>query len=116
MDKMIRVVSFQSTIHYVSNVDRIDTYCILGDKDTLCRDVIWIYRNISICFHAANASLSERKIAKSHGVTEVTVRSWANGSRRHPFIKEAIEMTERLTSGKVSRYDLRPDIFGDCPD
>ncbi|MCK5498347.1 MAG: helix-turn-helix domain-containing protein [Gammaproteobacteria bacterium] len=56
------------------------------------------------------------EIAKSHGVTEVTVRSWANGSRRHPFIKEAIEMTERLTSGKVSRYDLRPDIFGDCPD
>jgi len=56
------------------------------------------------------------EIARSHGVTEVTVRSWANGSRRHPFIKEAIEITERFTSGKVSRYDLRPDVFGECPD
>lgn len=56
------------------------------------------------------------EIAKFHGVTEVTVRSWANGSRRHPFIKEAIEITEKLTNGKVSRYDLRPDIFGESPD
>lgn len=56
------------------------------------------------------------EIANSHGVSEVTIRSWANGSRRHPFVKEAIEMTERLTEGKVSRYDLRPDIFGKSPD
>ena len=56
------------------------------------------------------------EFAKSHGVSEVTVRSWANGSRRHPFKKEAIEMTERLTNGKVSRYDLRPDIFGEHPE
>ena len=56
------------------------------------------------------------EIARFHGVTEVTVRSWANGSRRHPFTKEAIEITERLTKGKVSRYDLRSDIFGDGSD
>ncbi len=56
------------------------------------------------------------KIANHHGVSESTIRSWANGSRRHPCVKEAMEMTERLTDGKVSRYDLRPDIFGESPD
>ncbi len=55
------------------------------------------------------------EIADSHGVTESAVRSWANGCRRHPYFKESIEITERLTNGKVSRYDLRPDIFGKRP-
>lgn len=56
-----------------------------------------------------------RQIADAHGVSEVAVRSWANGSRRHPATLRAVEITEALTMGKVTRYDLRPDIFGRGP-
>lgn len=57
-----------------------------------------------------------QQLADQHGVTEVAVRSWANGHRRHPYQLIAIEITERLTQGKVTRHDLRPDIFGPLPD
>ncbi|MFQ5659063.1 MAG: YdaS family helix-turn-helix protein [Gammaproteobacteria bacterium] len=53
-----------------------------------------------------------QKIADFHGVSEVTVRAWANGTRKHPYNLRSIEITERSTGGKVTRYDLRPDIFG----
>lgn len=51
-------------------------------------------------------------LAQAHGVSEVTIRAWANGTRRHPCHFEAIAATERATRGEVTRYDLRPDIFG----
>ncbi|MBF8268620.1 MAG: hypothetical protein HW386_329 [Gammaproteobacteria bacterium] len=51
-------------------------------------------------------------IADSHGVSEVTVRAWANGTRKHPCQLNSIEKTESVTGGKVTRYDLRPDVFG----
>lgn len=54
-----------------------------------------------------------RMIAIAHGVSEVTVRAWANGNRNHPYRLAAIETTEIITGGKVTRHDLRPDIFGD---
>jgi len=54
-----------------------------------------------------------RKIAQAHGVSEVTVRAWANTTRRHPYTLAAIEITEQITQGIVTRYDLRPEIFGD---
>ncbi len=57
-------------------------------------------------------AMVREKLAKLHNATEVTVRSWANGTRRHPFTKQAIEITERFTNGKVTCHDLRPDIFG----
>ncbi|MCW8878272.1 MAG: helix-turn-helix domain-containing protein [Kangiellaceae bacterium] len=53
-----------------------------------------------------------QELACQHGVSEVTVRAWANGTRKHPCTLSAIEVTERATSGKVSRHELRPDIFG----
>ncbi len=52
-----------------------------------------------------------RKIADAHGISEVTVRAWANGTRKHPFSLSALEITEAVTGGKVTRSDLRPDIF-----
>jgi DNA-binding transcriptional regulator YdaS (Cro superfamily) len=51
-------------------------------------------------------------IADSHGVSEVTVRAWANGTRKHPCQLHSIEKTESVTAGKVTRFDLRPDVFG----
>jgi len=53
-----------------------------------------------------------RRIAQAHGVAEVTVRAWANGTRNHPFTLSSVRITESFTGGKVTRYELRPDIFG----
>lgn len=53
-----------------------------------------------------------RRIALAHGVSEVTVRSWANGTRKHPCSLHAITITEQITDNSVTRFDLRPDIFG----
>lgn len=53
-----------------------------------------------------------RELASAHGVAESTVRSWANGNRNHPSRLTAIEITEAVTSGRVTRFDLRPDVFG----
>lgn len=52
-----------------------------------------------------------RQLAAAHGVSEVTVRAWANGQRRHPCGIAAIEITEAVTGGRVTRHDLRPDVF-----
>ncbi len=53
-----------------------------------------------------------RRFAAAHKVSEVTVRSWANGTRRHPCSLDTIRITEIFTGFKVSRHHLRPDIFG----
>ena len=53
-----------------------------------------------------------QRIANAHGIAEVTVRSWANGTRKHPYSLSAVEITEAITDNKVTRYDLRPDIYG----
>ncbi|MBX2878941.1 MAG: helix-turn-helix domain-containing protein [Granulosicoccus sp.] len=52
------------------------------------------------------------KLADAHGVSEVTVRAWANSTRRHPYTLAALKITEDVTGGIVTRYDLRPEIFG----
>lgn len=53
-----------------------------------------------------------RMIASAHGISEVTVRSWANGTRKHPYSLSAVEITETITGNRVTRFDLRPDIYG----
>lgn len=55
---------------------------------------------------------TRQMIADAHGISEVTVRAWANGTRNHPCNLMAIEITESVTAGKVTRFDLRPDVFG----
>lgn len=50
-------------------------------------------------------------IAEAHGVSEITVRAWANGNRRHPYTLEAVQITEAITAGNVTRYDVRPEVF-----
>lgn len=50
-------------------------------------------------------------IAKALEVTEAAVRSWENGTRK-PSPKHLIAI-ETLTEGKVSRKELRPDLFGE---
>lgn len=53
-----------------------------------------------------------KALARAHNVSEVTIRSWANGTRKHPYTLSAVETTERLTENRVTRFDLRPDVFG----
>jgi len=51
-------------------------------------------------------------MAHEHGVSLHTLRSWIQGTRRHPCARKAIERTEKLTAGKVTRHDLRPEVYG----
>lgn len=48
-------------------------------------------------------------IAKSQKVSSVTVRAWASGSRR-ATPQHALGVEEYL-KGKVTRSDLRPDVY-----
>lgn len=57
-----------------------------------------------------------RRFADAHKVSEVTVRSWANGTRKHPCSLETVRITEKFTDYRVTRHQLRPDIFGSNAD
>jgi len=54
-------------------------------------------------------------------LSEVTGQSYQQGHisawlRRHKKIPAQVAIPiERLTNGLVTRYDLRPDVFGDSP-
>ena len=48
-------------------------------------------------------------IARATKVTEVAVRHWANGTRRVPA--ERVRDIEIATDGRVTREELRPDLF-----
>ena len=63
-------------------------------------------------FPRRNRMAIREQIAQAHGVSEVTVRSWANGIRKHPCTLAAVKITEQITNNSVTRFDLRPDIFG----
>lgn len=54
-------------------------------------------------------SLAKRLGLKSQG----TVSQWVTG--RRPVPSKHCRKIEELTKGKVTRYDLRPDIFGKDP-
>ena len=49
-------------------------------------------------------------VADALGVSEMAVRHWCNGIRRIPG-ERCIDV-EEATNGAVTRYELRPDIFG----
>lgn len=53
-------------------------------------------------------------VAVALGVTEVAVRHWCNGTRQVSG-ERCIEL-ETFTGGAVTRYALRPDVFGDLSD
>lgn len=57
--------------------------------------------------------LSQDQFAKLAGVSQGLVWQWLNG-RTTITAERAVEL-ERVTEGAVTRYDLRPDIFGPAP-
>lgn len=54
------------------------------------------------------------ELAKALGVSQGAVSSWRHGRHRVPGIR--CRDIERLSGGRVSVHDIRPDIFGPAPD
>ena len=57
--------------------------------------------------------LSQDQFAKIAGVSQGLVWQWLN--RRTTITAERAIDIERKTDGTVTRYDLRPDVFGPPP-
>ncbi len=52
-----------------------------------------------------------KAIANDLGVSEITVRSWANGNRKPGAFQVNSIVGCEFISGNVSAFDLRPDVF-----
>lgn len=51
-------------------------------------------------------------IVKVSGKSAVSVLAYANGARRVPAKLDLMQKIEQATSWSVTRYDLRPDVYG----
>lgn len=56
---------------------------------------------------------SQQVLAGRIGVTQAFISQWVTG--RRPVPAERCVAVERATDEKVTRYELRPDVFGDQP-
>lgn len=52
-------------------------------------------------------------LARRLGITPAAVNQWVRGLR--PVPAERCRAIEAATAGVVTRYDLRPDVFGPAP-
>ncbi|HET7592549.1 MAG TPA: helix-turn-helix domain-containing protein [Rhodanobacteraceae bacterium] len=62
---------------------------------------------------AAEKLGSHRGLATAAGVTAGMVSQWVNGVR--PVAAHHCIRIEQATQGAVTRYELRPDVFGEAP-
>lgn len=62
---------------------------------------------------AVEAIGSQGAMAKAIGVTQPLVWQWCNGKR--PVAAHHCVAIENATGGRITRYDLRPDVFGPAP-
>lgn len=62
---------------------------------------------------SADGAPSQDQFAKLLGVTQGLVWQWLNGRTR--ITAERCIAIERATGGQVTRYELRPDIYGPAP-
>ncbi len=62
---------------------------------------------------AVEAAGGQTALAKSLGVTQGLVWQWVRGRLRIPA--ERCAAIEAAVGGAVSRYELRPDVFGQPP-
>lgn len=56
---------------------------------------------------------SQTKLARKLGVTPQAVQRWCSGGQIVP-VARAIQI-EHVLNGKITRVDLRPDIFAGVP-
>lgn len=66
--------------------------------------------NIEPINKAADACGGQAHLAKAIGVTPAAVNQWVNGLR--PVPPGRCIAIEKASGGAVTRYDLRPDVFG----
>lgn len=62
---------------------------------------------------AVDRAGSQAALAKAISVPPALVWQWLNG--RRPVAARHCIPIETATSGAVTRYDLRPDVFGQAP-
>lgn len=67
---------------------------------------------MKIADYLKERSLSQQAFAEQVGVTQSRVSQWLAGER---IPAERAASIERATAGAVTRYDLRPDVFGAPP-
>lgn len=78
--------------------------------------------SVALCYYqcmdknplqALVADIGTYRLAKMVGVKHPTIHSWLRVGRVPATRVIAIEAA---TGGRVTRYDLRPDVFGPAPD
>ena len=69
--------------------------------------------NTSAIEKAISITGSQSELARRIGVRQGTLWKWL---RKGVAPAEHIVAIERATNGKISRYELRPDVFGPAPD
>ena len=68
---------------------------------------------MNISKYLETKGLSQEVFAKQIGVSQGLVWQWLGG-RTRITAERAVEL-EKKTGGEITRYDLRPDIFGTAP-
>ncbi|MFS1524476.1 helix-turn-helix domain-containing protein [Microbulbifer sp. 2304DJ12-6] len=63
---------------------------------------------------AVRAKRTQAKLAQSLGVTQGLVSAWVTGRKK--IAPHWCLPIEQSTNGVITRYDLRPDIFGPVPE
>lgn len=66
-------------------------------------------RNMKLTEYLAKEKISQKQFADRVGVTQSMVWQWLN--KKRGIAAEKVIPIESATEGKVSRHDLRPDIY-----
>jgi DNA-binding transcriptional regulator YdaS (Cro superfamily) len=56
--------------------------------------------------------LKATELAKMVGTSKANISRWESGTRR--LTAEIAVLIDEKTGGRISRHDLRPDIFGEA--
>lgn len=68
---------------------------------------------MNIAEYLRETGLTQEEFAARVGVTQGRVSQWIAGER---VSAERVLRIEQATQGQVSRYELRPDVYGDTPE
>lgn len=75
--------------------------------------------HMNLSEYVAQQGMSQQKAADILGVTQSAVSQWLqwieDNDRGTKITAERAVLIERATNGDVTRYDLRPDVFGPAP-
>ena len=95
-------------IRYVSEVTTTQCVSIAMRKYNMYHHDMKLHAYINSWPRYQRRSIREQ-IAQQLGITEGAIRHWANGTRRIPA--EQVLALESATGGRVTRYELRPDLY-----